>query len=519
MAKAAAGKPVERGISYWMQRVIAEREKARESFDADAVHDLRVALRRCRSIAEAFQSVNGDPSWGKMRRAGKAVFSALGELRDAQVQLEWIEHLQSNCPAVALRLRDHCQQREAELKVTAAEVVNKFDPERWQQWAQKLDALVTRTGNPTEVFQVLALERYLAARQLHATALRNRSRVAMHQLRIGLKRLRYIVENFLTEQDRSWGKDLRQIQDLLGEVHDLDVLWSTARQIHAFASPQERQLWCAAVSRERIQRVNSYRERMVGRDSLWQQWRNDLPSGEALQKAVVKRFEVWASSLDPDPPHTQLITRFSLQLYDALQDSMQDAMPVRPAGTAPARDLLQVAALAHGARHDTRDKAPHKAGARLLRKLEAPPGWSETDLLIAALVARYHHGTLPLANRQNRAQPRAQSVTHSATQPPGVLSLDAALAPDDRRLVDCLGGILRFADSLDSLHDHAIRSIAITQTNARIDIYADGYVARSKQAEKIAAARHLLEDTFNTALLVHESSQQSVSENVSPKSV
>ena len=85
MAKTAAPKPVERGISYWMERVITEREKARKSFNADAVHDLRVALRRCRSMAEGFQNLNGDPSWGKMRKAGKVVFSALGELRDTQV--------------------------------------------------------------------------------------------------------------------------------------------------------------------------------------------------------------------------------------------------------------------------------------------------------------------------------------------------------------------------------------------------------------------------------------------------
>ena len=90
MAKAAAVNPLQRGIAYWMERVIAEREKASQSFHADAVHDLRVALRRCRSMAEGFQSVNGDPSWGKMRRAGKVVFSALGELRDTQVLLEWV---------------------------------------------------------------------------------------------------------------------------------------------------------------------------------------------------------------------------------------------------------------------------------------------------------------------------------------------------------------------------------------------------------------------------------------------
>jgi CHAD domain-containing protein len=477
MAKSAASKPMERGIAHWMERVVAEREKTRESFDADAVHDLRVALRHCRSMAEGFQSVDGDPTWKKMRKADKVIFSALGGLRDTQVLLEWIERLRSDCPAVAERLNSYCLGRETELKTSAAEVVEEFDTRRWLQWAQKLGERVQAVGNPTEVFQVLALEHYEAARVLHAKALRNRSKTALHALRIGIKKFRYIVENFLPEQERSWGNDLKHIQDLLGEVHDLDVLWNTARQIHAFVSPQERQLWYAAVSRERSQRVQAYREKMVGRQSLWREWRSGLPAGEPLHRAVLKRFEAWATSLDPDPAHTHTVTQFSLEIYDALQ--AVGLIPEREAGVVQSRDLLQVAALTHGAGRGAGEKAWHKVSGRMLRKLEVPPGWSATDLEIAAIVSRYHRGALPTTQKRY-----------------------AALSLEDRHLVDCLGGILRLAVSLDSESDHAIRGIAVSQSDGRTNILADGYVPRSKQAEKIAAARHLLESAFDTALLV-----------------
>ncbi len=491
MTKTAAAKTAERGIAYWMQRVVVERQKACKAFDADAVHDLRVAIRRCRSMAEGFQNLNGDPSWGRMRKAGKVVFSALGELRDTQVLLEWIERLRSDCPPVAERLKVHCLQREAELKTVAAGVVDKFDTPRWKQWAQKLEKLVQGTENPAEVFQVLALERYEAAHKLHARALRNRSKTALHELRIGIKKLRYIIENFLPELDQSWGKDLRLIQDLLGEVHDLDVLLETARQIQAFASPQERQQWCAAVSRERTQRVQAYREKMVGRNSLWKVWRSGLPAGGELHRAVLKRFEVWAMSLDPDPAHTQLVTKFSLELYDALQ--VTGVVPARNAGAVSPRDLLQVAALAHGVGHGGRDKACHKVCGRLLQKLEVPPDWSATDLLIAALVARYHRGSLPTTRKSY-----------------------VALSSEDKHLVDSLGGMLRLADSLDSQHDHAIRAIEVGRTDGLTDIVADGYVPRSKQAERIAAARHVLEDVFRTALLVHGATESPLAGNKQP---
>jgi len=482
MAKTAAAKPVERGIAYWMERAVAEREKVRGSFDADAVHDLRVALRRCRSMAEAFQSINGDTTWGKMRKAGKVVFSALGDLRDTQVLLEWVERLQGDCPAVAERLKGHCEQRETELKTSAAEVVDEFDTERWLQWAQRLGKLSQGVGEATEAFQVLALERYEAAHQLHARALRNRSKTALHELRIGIKRLRYIVENFLPAQEQSWGKDLRHIQDSLGEVHDLDVLWSTACQIQAFTTSLERQEWQAAVSRERVRRVQAYREKMVGRHSLWQEWRSELPAGEKLHRAVLRRFEIWATSLDPDPAHTKLVTQFSLELYDVLERS--GLIPEHSDGAVSQRDLLQLAAFTHGVGHGGRDKG-HKVSERLLQKLEVPPGWSASELTMAALVVGYHRGALPTGQESY-----------------------AALSSEDQHLVDCLGGILRLADSLDSEHDQSVRAITVDQSEGRIDIIADGYLARSKQAEKIAAARHVLECAFNTAVLVHESGEQ-----------
>jgi hypothetical protein len=37
------------GLEYWAHRVLVESEKVGSHFDPDAVHDLRVALRRCRS--------------------------------------------------------------------------------------------------------------------------------------------------------------------------------------------------------------------------------------------------------------------------------------------------------------------------------------------------------------------------------------------------------------------------------------------------------------------------------------
>ena len=76
-----------------MAEVLKEAHKVAASFDEDSVHDLRVALRRCRSIAEGFHAIDPDPDWKKMRKAGKELFASLGDLRDCHVMMEWIEKL------------------------------------------------------------------------------------------------------------------------------------------------------------------------------------------------------------------------------------------------------------------------------------------------------------------------------------------------------------------------------------------------------------------------------------------
>ncbi len=212
------------GLAFWMDRVLEECDRAGADFAADPVHDLRVALRRCRSMADSIMAVDPDPALKQMKKAGKRLFSRLGDLRDVQVMEEWVHHFDSPGDPVTSKLLEHLAIRETQLKQDAAQALAEFDRRQWRKWSKTLPHRTARLRPGNAIFKHIALERWIEAHELHRNALRNRSQAAWHRLRIGLKRLRYIVENFLPEQHAAWGDSLKQLQDWLGEVHDLDVL-------------------------------------------------------------------------------------------------------------------------------------------------------------------------------------------------------------------------------------------------------------------------------------------------------
>jgi CHAD domain-containing protein len=463
------------GLALWMERVLEECDRAAVDFAADPVHDLRVALRRCRSLADGLMALDPDPNWKQMKKAGKRLFSSLGELRDVQVMEEWVQRLGATDDSVTNALMQSLRSREIQLKLEAAKALQEFDRKQWRRWGAVLPRRATRLRPGSVLFRHLALEHWTHAYDLHRRALRNRSQVGFHTLRIGLKRFRYIVENFLPEQHAAWKDDLKQLQDLLGEVHDLDVLWATLLQLSAFPDPEARCRWHTRIMEERAHRIGQYRDKMVGAAALWQMWRVQLPHGEEIESIALRRLKQWALFLDPDFQHSQHVSHLALQLYDALP---------MPAGRGSSsveenRVVLQVAALLHGVGHSTKEKKPEKATYRLIQRLKAPLGWSAANLRLAGAVARYHRGALPRAGQK------------------AMLGLNLA----QRQTVLRLSGILRLADAFDA-DGGQIGRLEIVQKNGFIVIAAQGYSPRDRNAQEIAAARHLVELVYRRPVMV-----------------
>lgn len=477
MATALAMKPVEKkhGLGYWMESVLEECDRAAVDFSADPVHDLRVALRRCRSMADGLMAIDPDPSWKRMKKAGRQLFRQLGELRDTQVMEDWIHKLATpGDPAASALLRFLATQESAQ-KQKAAQAFAEFDGKQWKKWAASLPRRESKIPAGSLLYKHLALERWTEAYRLHRRAIRTRSSVPWHSLRIGIKRFRYIVENFLPEHHQAWIDDLKQLQDALGEIHDFDVLWATAVEIQAFPDEASRSHWRDRLEQERNRRMEQYRQRMVGKDSLWQAWRAELPRGKEIEAAAFARLKFWASVLDPDFRHSLHVARFALQLHEGFS-----TQPHPSREFLQERKVLELSALLHDVGIAKRQKDHHKATARLLQELNPPLGVKKETLRLVASVGRYHRGALP-----HRGQKTFDQIPSS-----------------ERRMAMKLAAILRLANAFDSEHNRQIDRIEIEKRNGFFLISARGYNSRSKTAETIAAARHLLEVVMRKPILV-----------------
>jgi CHAD domain-containing protein len=271
------------GLEVWMERVLEEGEKARRGWGAEPVHDLRVALRRCRTMAEALSEVNPGPGWRKLKKSSRPLFHTLGVLRDTQVEREWVKKLGVAGDPIRRHVLRILSHQEKKHRADAERALDRFDRKDWRKWARKLSQKAQFFPLESVVFQRLALASLNAAMELYHRARKGRSRIAWHRLRIALKEFRYLVENFMPKRYEAWGEDLKRMQDLLGDVHDLDVLRADVRRHCKRFDAAVVGAWLEKIEAQRKTRLDEFRQMTNDKEFLWLGWRSSLQGGNSLQ--------------------------------------------------------------------------------------------------------------------------------------------------------------------------------------------------------------------------------------------
>jgi CHAD domain-containing protein len=459
-----------------MNAVTGELAKANVEMSPDTVHDLRVALRRCRSMAEGVATIDPHPAWRRLRRTSRNLFRQLGALRDAHVMISWVEKLAPEGQPVRDRLLDLLDPRVRRLERSARDAVLAFDERGWLE----LNAVLAERSRSLRldglVFRHLALERLAEAHALHRDAIMNGTGAAFHALRIAVKRFRYTVENFLPSRHARWARSLKRTQDLLGEMNDLDLLWRETTTLDPPLPDAEQSRWRGLLAGQLDARLVAYQDSASGKRSIWSMWRDGLPDGAALANAAFARLVAWAAHSDPDPRHSRRVARLSMALFDALGK----ATDVAPFHDASARRLLRAAALLHDVGRSRRRRNRHKGSFRMIRKLQPPLGWESAELRMVGVIARYHRG----------AEPRDDH--------PGF----ADLSIDERRTVTALAGILRLANALQRADNAGVIEVALTEEPVAFVLRAKDYVETVRSAARIGGMKRLLEGVIGKPIVV-----------------
>jgi CHAD domain-containing protein len=226
----------------YLEDAVSAFERTGNADDATALHDFRVALRRLRTTLRAYRPLLEDSVRGRPNKILGEIAEGTNRVREAEVALEWLRPLATGMTPgerVALQwLIERIDARRAkDLERCLADTRKSFTAT-----ARKLhkglvayrQTVQTEPSITDESFagalRTAAVEQ---ARELEALLgeIQHTEDEAAHRARIAAKRLRYVVEpvrSTLVGVDELISR-LKVIQDLLGELHDLQELEKVVR--------------------------------------------------------------------------------------------------------------------------------------------------------------------------------------------------------------------------------------------------------------------------------------------------
>jgi CHAD domain-containing protein len=238
-------------------------QRALASADNDAVHDLRVALRRTRTLLDVGRDIFGRFRVDEVRRALGDVQRATGGLRDEEVLLELVGSLDMQRPDVCAWVEAR-QRRERRLRTALRHVLRAG---QLQSARHLLDALLAFRVKPSRDRRLDKFARRAVMQAERDVARRRRScsgdAQTLHRLRIAYKHLRYRAETFADilppDVVAPIVRASSRLQSLLGEVHDVDVVAASAERARAL--PQGgRAALLSALARVRAIRIAAFED-------------------------------------------------------------------------------------------------------------------------------------------------------------------------------------------------------------------------------------------------------------------
>jgi CHAD domain-containing protein len=203
---------------------------------SEPLHDIRVAIRRLRSLLRVFRKHLPDQPRQEIDELLVEISEEIGPVRDLD---EWVDFLQSTrVRSITARSRlfpayvRHHQQRR---QLAYATVRRCLRGRHFASQRLKINRLLreelprlSKIEPPGSLLKFAArqLDKALRRARKHERLRRSTSPEKLHELRIALRKVRYLAEFFapvLGDSTAKLAKRLHQVERVLGRIHDVDM--------------------------------------------------------------------------------------------------------------------------------------------------------------------------------------------------------------------------------------------------------------------------------------------------------
>jgi CHAD domain-containing protein len=292
-------------VSHQFDKLRGLEAPLRANVDAEAVHDMRVALRRINSALRLFRPYLPGKPLKKIRPFLEELRDTLGAARNLDVLCADLEKFRMDTGGTDASTLEPLARAWAEERAAAQRsLVKVLDGPDYEEWTERMAAFVkskerSRTPRVSIVVPPLVWEQYGAVRS-RDFGLDDSTLEGLHALRIRIKRLRYTLEFFRAPleaadepgesppESSDLIKPLVALQDQLGAIQDAVV---AGQMLTAFIAHQASEANQHGELAPDFQGIAAYHSRVQKRIG---EYRQGLP-------------ELWAVVISPE--YRQLLAR------------------------------------------------------------------------------------------------------------------------------------------------------------------------------------------------------------------
>lgn len=492
--------------------------------DIEYLHKMRVTSRRIRASLPLFKSCYQKKAFKKWLKEIRKVTKSLGEARDLDVQIIFLEDYMKSQLLIGSNLGvklllDSLLSRRTKIQVTVVSKIEELENSGVSEEIKEVSiSILTQPTNghsyPKEVLEEASgriSEKLAAFLFMESCVHKKNDSLLHHKMRIHAKWLRYTMEAFsqLFEENLSEEIDLvKRFQDVLGEMHDYDI-WSQCipkfideLRAETLTEQKVKELTLSKESLSDLLKFVKFHREEKYKDfvTLWDEKTTkdifkhlrDVTSCEEpigsenaaiaafldleikTEKDFLKMVEISrevAKKYQQDTKHTEQVCYIALKIFDDLKDLHHFEKLEKC--------WLECAAILHDIGLFVDSRNHNKKSLKLILEDTQLP-FSSVDRRIIGSIARYHRKSLPKEKHYNLA----------------------GLSKGIKFKIKILSSILRVADGLDFTHQSIVKNINVTVESQRIGFECLVHWEPSVEEQAVNKKKDLLELVFSRKLVL-----------------